>query len=121
MVKLAGKVVWITGASSGIGEALANSFWKEGSHLVLSARRITELERVKQDLPPSENQRAFILPLDMSDTKQSEMLVEKVLNEFGRIDILVNNAGVSQRSYTIDTPLEIDRKIMEVNFFGTVR
>lgn len=120
MVKLAGKVVWITGASSGIGEALAKAFWKEGSHLVLSARRVTELERVKHELPASENQRVLILPLDMSDTKQSVMLVETVRNEFGRIDILVNNAGVSQRSYTIDTSLDIDRKIMEVNFFGTV-
>lgn len=120
MVNLAGKVVWITGASSGIGEALAKAFWKEGSHLVLSARRVSELERVKQVLPASGNQRAIILPLDMSDTRQCVTLVDRVMNEFGRIDILVNNAGVSQRSFTIDTPLDIDRKIMEVNFFGTV-
>lgn len=120
MGKLAGKVVWITGASSGIGEALTNSFWKEGAHLVLSSRRLSELERVKKGLETSGNQRVFVLPMDLSDTLASQRLAEEVLREFGQIDILVNNAGVSQRSYAIDTPLDIDRKIMEVNFFGTV-
>ena len=120
MGKLAGKVVWITGASSGIGEALARSVWKEGAHLVLSARRQTELERVKKSLVLSGNQRVMILPMDLADTLASQNLADEVLREFGQIDILVNNAGVSQRSYTIDTPLSIDRKIMEVNFFGTV-
>lgn len=120
MGKFVGKVVWITGASSGIGEALAHSFCKEGAHLVLSARRQTELERVKNQLLLSENQRVFILPMDLSDTSASKKLTEVVMNEFGQVDILVNNAGLSQRSYTIETPLEIDRKIMEVNFFGTV-
>lgn len=120
MGKFAGKVVWVTGASSGIGEALAKSFWKEGAHLVLSARRLTELERVKSRLNQSGNQRVFILPMDLSDTLASKQLTDDVIREFGQIDVLVNNAGLSQRSYTIDTPLEIDRKIMEVNFFGTV-
>ena len=120
MGKLSGKVVWITGASSGIGEALASSVWKEGVHLVLSARRHAELERVKKTLMPSGNQRVMILPMDLADTAASQNLADEVLREFGQIDILVNNAGVSQRSYTIDTPLAIDRKIMEVNFFGTV-
>jgi dehydrogenase/reductase SDR family member 7B len=120
MGKFAGKVVWITGASSGIGEALAHSFCNEGAHLVLSARRQTELERVKSELILSGNQRVFILPMDLSDTLASKKMADDVIKEFGQIDILVNNAGLSQRSYTIDTPLEIDRKIMEVNFFGTV-
>jgi short-subunit dehydrogenase len=99
---------------------LANSFWKEGAHVVLSARRLIELERVKSFLKPSGNQRAFILPMDLADTLASKKLADEVIREFGQIDILVNNAGLSQRSFTIDTPLEIDRKIMEVNFFGTV-
>jgi short-subunit dehydrogenase len=120
MGKLSGKVVWITGASSGIGEALANAVWQEGAHLVLSARRQSELERVKKSLSPSGFQRVLILPMDLADTLASQNLANEVLREFGQIDILVNNAGVSQRSYTIDTPLAIDRKIMEVNFFGTV-
>lgn len=120
MGKFSGKVVWITGASSGIGEALAKSFWNEGAHLVLSARRLSELERVKSCLKPRGNQRVFILPMDISETLVSKQLTDDVIREFGQIDILVNNAGLSQRSYAIDTPLDIDRKIMEVNFFGTV-
>jgi dehydrogenase/reductase SDR family protein 7B len=113
------KVVWITGASSGIGEALAKSFAASGAKLVLSARRITELERVKKIIQLPE-ERVLILPLDLSDTSNTNALTQQVLNKFGRIDVLVNNGGISQRSLTKDAPLEIDRKIMEVNFFGTV-
>lgn len=113
------KVVWITGASSGIGEALANDFAKAGARLVLSARRTTELERVKKGLNISD-ERVFILPLDLSNTTGVDQLTQQVVARFGRIDILVNNGGISQRSFTKDTPLEIDRKIMEVNFFGTI-
>lgn len=113
------KVVWITGASSGIGEALAKAFSKAGAKLVLSSRRVTELERVKQSLQlPAE--RVLILPLDLSETTQASSQTQRILDTFGRIDILVNNGGVSQRAYTKDTPLDIDRQIMEVNFFGTV-
>ncbi len=113
------KVVWITGASSGIGEALAKSFSASGAKLVLSARRTTELERVKKIVQLPE-ERVLILPLDLSDASSIDALTQQVLNTFGRIDILVNNGGISQRSLTKDTPLEIDRKIMEVNFFGTI-
>lgn len=113
------KVVWITGASSGIGEALAGSFSKKGAKMVLSARRREELERVKKSLNVSD-ERVFILPLDLEDTTQIDLLTKQVLERFGRIDILINNGGISQRSLTKDAPLSIDRKIMEVNFFGTV-
>ena len=113
------KVIWITGASSGIGEALAQAFASEGAKLVLSSRRSDELQRVKSSLKlPDTN--VLILPLDLSDTSEIDALTQKVINTFGRIDILVNNGGVSQRSLTKDTPIDIDRKIMEVNFFGTV-
>lgn len=113
------KVVWITGASSGIGEALAKAFSKAGARLVLSSRRISELERVKKLLQLPE-ERVLILPLDLSETAQVQNLTQQIIHAFGRIDILVNNGGISQRAYTKDTPLDIDRKIMEVNFFGTV-
>lgn len=113
------KVVWITGASSGIGEALAKAFADAGAKLVLSARRLTELERVKKTLQlPAE--RVLILPMDLSETEKVQQLTAQVIGFFGHIDILVNNGGISQRALTKDTSLEIDRKIMEVNFFGTV-
>lgn len=113
------KVVWITGASSGIGEALAAAFAKDGAKLVLSARRNEELQRVQQHLGIA-GDRVLILPLDLADTSAAAALAQQVIAKFGRIDILVNNGGVSQRSLTKDTPLEIDRRIMEVNYFGTV-
>ena len=113
------KVIWITGASSGIGEALAKAFAIEGAKLVLSARREGELQRVKNALK-LKNDDVMILPLDLSDTSKIDELTNQVIAQFGRIDILVNNGGISQRSFTKNTPLEIDRKIMEINFFGTV-
>jgi short-subunit dehydrogenase len=115
----ANKVVWITGASSGIGEALAYIFAKEGAHLVLSARRTTELVRVKNTMNLSDSQ-VLILPLDLADTSKVNELTQQVITKFGRIDILINNGGMSQRSLTKDTPIEIDRQLMEVNFFGTI-
>ena len=114
-----GKVVWITGASSGIGEALARAFAKEGAKLVLSARRESELKRVQRECGLSDDQ-CLVLPLDLADTSSVENVSSQVISRFGRIDVLVNNGGMSQRSFTTDTPLEIDRKVMEVNFFGTV-
>jgi short-subunit dehydrogenase len=115
----ADKVVWITGASSGIGEALAKAFAKEGSRLVLSSRRKEELERVKKELRLDDSH-CLVVPLDLGETSSIDSITEQVIARFGRIDILVNNGGISQRSLTRDTPLEIDRKIMEINFFGTV-
>lgn len=113
------KVVWITGASSGIGEALAKTFSASGAKLVLSSRRTSELERVKQSLQLPDN-RVLILPLDLSETSSVQNITQHIVDTFGRIDILVNNGGVSQRSYAKDTSLDIDRRIMEVNFFGTI-
>ncbi|MBL0330709.1 MAG: SDR family oxidoreductase [Bacteroidetes bacterium] len=113
------KVVWITGASSGIGEALAKAFAAEGAKIILSARRTEELERVKRSLNLPESD-VLILPLDLSNTSKTNELTQTVINKFGRIDILINNGGISQRSLTLETPMEIDRKIMEINFFGTI-
>lgn len=120
MVRMNGKVVWVTGASSGIGRALAFSFRRAGAHLVLSSRRAEELARVEASLPPCEGAGVLVLPLDVSDTAAVGDAVQKVLDRFGKVDVLVNNAGISQRSLAVDTPLEVDRRIMEVNFFGPV-
>ncbi len=113
------KVVWITGASSGIGEALSKAFALEGAKLVLSSRRTEELERVKKTLKLGDTD-VFILPLDLANSSKTDELAKLVISRFGRIDILINNGGISQRSLTKDTSLEIDRRVMEVNFFGTV-
>lgn len=113
------KVVWITGASSGIGEALALAFAAEGAKLALSGRREGELLRVKErtKLPAD---KVLVLPLDLNDTSKAGAHTAEVIKYFGRIDILVNNGGVSQRSFAKDTSLDIDRRLMEVNFFGAV-
>ncbi|MGZ4044358.1 MAG: SDR family oxidoreductase [Bacteroidia bacterium] len=113
------KVIWITGASSGIGEALALEFAKREARLILSARREEELKRVGEltKLPPLD---LMILPFDLNDTGNASSLVAQIINKFGRIDILVNNGGFSQRGAAIETSIEIDRKIMEVNYFAHV-
>lgn len=113
-----GKVIWITGASSGIGEALAQTLAKEGATIVLSARRESELQRVAKTL--SDSAKSMILPLDLSNTSNVDELAKQVADKFGRIDVLINNGGISQRSLGKDTPIDIDRKIMEVNYFGQI-
>ncbi len=119
MQNFSNKVVWITGASSGIGEALAYEFNKLNCSLILSARRTSELERVKKNCS---NQTApiLLLPFDLAIADNCHGLAEQVKNKFGRIDVLINNGGQSQRSLAIDTGLEIDRKLMEINFFSTI-
>jgi dehydrogenase/reductase SDR family member 7B len=113
------KVIWITGASSGIGEALALELGRKGARLILSARREEELKRVaaQTKLPELD---LMILPFDLSDTGNSSGLAAQVMNKFGRIDVLINNGGYSQRSEAIETSLDIDRKLMEVNYFSYV-
>ena len=113
------KVVWITGASSGIGEAITLAFAKEGAKLVLTARRQEELQRVKQltGLPDSS---VLILPMDVTDFDKAQPAAELIINTFGRIDMMVHNAGVSQRSYIVDTDFDVYRKLMDVDFYSTV-
>lgn len=110
-------VVWITGASSGIGAALAEAFSRRGARLVLSARRIDELEKVRARCQrPGDH---LVLPMDMGGADFAQATAA-VLERFGRIDVLVNNAGISQRSRVEDTLLAVDRRLMEVNYFGVV-
>jgi short-subunit dehydrogenase len=113
------KVIWITGASSGIGEALALEFTKLGARLILSARREDELKRVAAltKLPELD---LMILPFDLSNTENASGLAAQIMNKFGRIDILINNGGYSQRSEAMETSMEIDRQLMEVNYFSYV-
>jgi short-subunit dehydrogenase len=120
MAKLQNKVVWITGASSGIGEALAYALAEKGARIILSARRKEELERVKGNCPASAQPNVLVLPLDLTQPEMLKLSTDAATQIFGHIDILINNGGISQRSFAKDTLLDVDRKIMEVNYFGTV-
>jgi short-subunit dehydrogenase len=119
MKSLAGKVVWITGASAGIGEATAKELAKEGVKLVLSARRKEELERVKSNLNLPEND-VLVLPLDIEKIDSLVNACQQVINKFGRIDLLFNNAGISQRGDVKNSGIEVYKRLMEVNFYGVV-
>ena len=119
MKNLKGKVVWITGASSGIGEELAYALAREGSFLILSARNKEKLEQVKVKCLESAA-KCWVHPVDLSGNQQLDAVVKAVLAQAGRIDVLINNAGRSQRSLAKETPPEIDRNIMELNFFSVV-
>jgi len=112
------QVIWITGASSGIGAELAKQYSKTGSRLILSARRKLALEEVK-DL--CENQKNIaILPLDLKDFKAMESHVANAITFFGSIDLLINNGGVSQRSLIAETNFEVYKELMDINYLGTV-
>lgn len=113
------KVVWITGASSGIGEALAYAFSESGALIIISSRQEEDLNRVKQNCqaPP---QNIFLLPLDLNDTEGIELKVQSALSRWGRIDYLIHNAGIACRALVKDTEMKIFRLIMETNYFGPV-
>ena len=113
------KVVWVTGASSGIGEALAKAFAREGAKLVLSSRNAAELERVRSASEGGPG-RHLVLPLDLMKPEHFPRAAADVLRHFGHIDVLVHSGGVSQRSLAMQTDLATDRAIMDLNYFGTV-
>ena len=113
------KIAWITGASSGIGEALAIELAKAGAKLVLSARRESELKRVQQ-LAGLNDENSMILPMDMSESAGFEEKTTQVIKRFGQIDYLFHNAGISQRGTVNETSMDINRSVMEVNFMGVV-
>lgn len=112
-----GTHVWITGASSGIGEALVRHLDPLGARLVLSARRQGRLEAVRASLSHPDRHR--VLPLDVAKTDAFPEAVAAV-EEGGGLDVLVHNAGISQRSLALETEVEVDRRLMEVNYFGPV-
>ncbi|MEE9372065.1 MAG: SDR family oxidoreductase [Saprospiraceae bacterium] len=117
-MKVQNRTVWITGASSGIGEACALAFAKRGCKLVLSARNEKKLNEVKGKCIGASS--VHILPMDVEDHEGLEAKVKKAISLVGHIDILVNNAGISQRSLVKDSSLAMDKKVMDVNFFGNI-
>jgi len=118
-MKFKDKVVWITGASSGIGEALAYEFTREGAKTILSSNEQEELERVRKKCEEMGGN-SSVLFLDMLDSQALEKSVKTAIDRFGGIDILINNAGISHRSVVNETDVEFDRKIMEIDFFSYV-
>lgn len=112
------KIVWITGASSGIGEALARLFSSEGAYLILSGRRYEELERVRKSCTNADLIK--VLTFDLLDTASLESKTAEAIAAFGHIDIMVHNGGISQRSKVNETSLEIQRHVMEVDYFSYV-
>jgi dehydrogenase/reductase SDR family protein 7B len=112
------KIVWVTGASSGIGAEICRQMNAEGATVVLSARKKEKLEEVKRQLVIPEN--AFVLPLDLEQAETFDDAVKAVMNKYQKIDFLFNNGGVSQRGEAANTSLEVDRRIMEINYFGSI-
>jgi short-subunit dehydrogenase len=113
-----GKWVWITGASSGIGEALSYALADKGANLILSSRKQADLERVKANC--SSNVKVVVQVLDVTQQADFQPITDRLIQQTGGIDILVNNAGVSQRGLASETDLEVDRRIMEINYFGAI-
>ena len=112
------KIIWITGASSGIGEALALQLAKNENKLILSGRNKEALQRVCEKC--NITAKAEILVFDMVDIENHHQIAKNAWNIFGKIDLLINNAGVSQRSPAMETSSDVERKLMEVNYFAPV-
>ena len=116
------QVIWITGASSGIGEALVKAFAAKDAKVVLSSRKQAELARVRQDAIDSgaSADKLLVVPLDVLDSAAMPAAVQTVLDAFGRIDMLINNAGNSQRSFCLNTDMEVYRAMFELNVLGQI-
>ena len=112
------KVVWITGASSGIGKALALEFSKLEAKIILSSRKKEALENVKNKCAISENVK--IVTLDLEDYTNLGNAINSAISQFGKIDILINNGGISQRALAIDTDISVDKRIMDINYMGAM-
>ena len=113
------KVVVITGSSSGIGKALAYEFGKHGARVVLASRNLKSLELIVNDLR-SKGIQALAIKTDVTVESDCRILIEKTMATFGKIDVMINNAGISMRALFIDLKLDVMRKLMDTNYWGTV-
>ncbi|RLD20671.1 MAG: short chain dehydrogenase [Bacteroidetes bacterium] len=114
-----GKVIIITGASSGIGRAMAINFASKGANVVLAARKLDRLNRVGEIIA-SFGGNALIVPTDVSVHRDCYFLIDKTLEKYGKIDILINNAGISMRASFLDVDIDVLQRVMNTNFWGTV-
>lgn len=113
------KLVIVTGASSGIGKACSIAFAKKGANLVLAARSADKLNEISKEILLLGVQ-VLCVPTDVSKEAECKILMDKTLDKFGKIDVLVNNAGISMRAAFVDLDLQVLKKVMDVNFWGTV-
>jgi len=117
------KTIWITGASSGIGKACADVYANRGYRVILSSRRTSALEDVATELSKSEKVNRddlFIVTLDLSDSSNFKIVVKDVIKKVGVIDIILHAGGISQRSLAVNTSIDVDRRVMEIDYFGTI-
>lgn len=119
MAYFTNKIIWITGASSGIGEALAYELAQQQAILILSSRTESSLQKVQQKCLEW-TKKVAIQILDLEQYHDLSIVVNKVIQQFGKIDVLVNNGGISQRSFALDTLIEVDERLMKINYLGTV-
>lgn len=117
---LKNKTVIITGASSGIGKACAESFAKRGANVVLGARQYVTLCQITEELEKKYGIKALAVACDVAKEEDCKHLIQQAIATFGRIDVLINNAGISMRALFNDLELVVIRNLMEVNFWGTV-
>jgi short-subunit dehydrogenase len=118
MKSISGQVIWVTGASSGIGEALAYELSAMGNTLILSARNTERLEEVKaQCKNPA---KVHIIPMDLGNFNMMSALASQAILMTGHIDILINNAGISQRSLIAETHFDVYKKLIDINYLGTI-
>lgn len=115
MADIQGKTIWLTGASSGIGLAVAEALSSQGANLILSARNQNKLQELASRLPGNH----LVLPLDLANPELAASEAEKFLSDI-KVDVLINNAGISQRSLTLETGFGVYRDLMEVNYFSVV-
>ncbi len=113
------KVIIITGASSGIGEALAKKFSSQGSTVVLAARQLDKLYVLKSSLEIN-GAKVHAIACDVSIESQCKSLIDETIRMYGRIDVLINNAGISMRALFSELDLDVLRKVMDINFWGAV-
>lgn len=114
------KVIWITGASSGMGKATALEFAKRGYTLIITALEADLLEKVKEEALSLGAAHVSVLPFDLSKKDEVTALAEQAWNIYGRIDIMYNNAGISQRGTTVETEMKVINKVMDINYFAPV-
>ena len=115
-MSFASRVVWITGASSGIGEALSRALLADGAAVILSGRRVEALQQLAALVP----ERTLVLPFETTDYERLPELVEQAWAWQGRIDLLINNAGVSQRSLALDTSFDVYRQLIDIDYLAPV-